>query len=228
MQFLDQPLDISEEPTERLRKIQTGLTASLQAVRPLPGFPLLLLACGLATVPLVGAGAAVLGTVGWSALSVEQRIVIFASIPTAAVLLAISAIRQIVPGSRHTWPPAALLFAVAGGLFLAMVAAFRIQAESAFVSNSLVFLQGALTYSVPAGVLIWAVLRRGAALTPNLIGATAGALAGLVGFAVREMNCPNLNLLHILASHWSVALIGSVTGTVIAAGRKCLWVSEAR
>ena len=45
-------------------------------------------------------------------------------------------------------------------------------------------------------------------LSPGLTGTIAGGLAGLVGWVVLELQCPNLNLYHILAWHWGSGSAG--------------------
>jgi hypothetical protein len=141
---------------------------------------------------VVAAGALRLGTNGWAALSIGQRVAVFASLAASAVILAASMVRQMVPGSRHTVPPAALPVGILLALMLVIATAFRSHGELAFVADGLVCMRNGLTYSVPAALLFWLLLRRGAILSPKLIGAAAGGLAGLTGLSVLEVNCPNL------------------------------------
>ena len=58
---------------------------------------------------------------------------------------------------------------------------------------------------------------RGAILFPKFIGAAAGALAGLIGLSVLEINCPNLNVFHILVWHGGVVLVSSSAGALLGA-----------
>jgi hypothetical protein len=73
-------------------------------------------------------------------------------------------------------------------------------------------MKNGLAYTVPAALLLWMLLRRGAVLFPKLAGAAAGGLAGLVGLSVLEVNCTNVNVFHVLVWHWGVIVIGSVAG----------------
>jgi hypothetical protein len=41
-------------------------------------------------------------------------------------------------------------------------------------------LKAGLPYAIPAALLFWLILRRGAILSPRIAGATTGMLAGLV------------------------------------------------
>jgi hypothetical protein len=42
-------------------------------------------------------------------------------------------------------------------------------------------------------------------------------LAGLAGFSVLELNCPDVNVFHIVVWHWGVVLIGTASGALIGA-----------
>jgi hypothetical protein len=75
--------------------------------------------------------------------------------------------------------------------------------------------QRGLTYSILAAFLFWLLLRRGAILFPKLIGAAVGGLAGLAGLSVLELNCPDVNVFHVVVWHWGVVLIGTAAGVLI-------------
>ena len=78
-------------------------------------------------------------------------------------------------------------------------------------------LKNGLTYAIPGGLLFWLLVRRGAILFPKLIGAAVGGLAGLIGLSVLEMNCPNLDVYHILVWHGGVVVISSAAGALLGA-----------
>ena len=141
----------------------------------------------------------------------------FMTLAASSVLLAVSMVRQMVPGSKHAIAPARLPFAIVVALMLMMAATFRSRQDSAFVAGGLMCMKNGLTYAIPAAFLLWLTLRRGAILFPKLMGATAGGLAGLIGLSVLELNCPNLNVFHILVWHGSVVLISSLGGALIGA-----------
>ena len=212
--------DAGEDPVpseSQLKRIQAGIVEHLEPVRPLPPLRVFLSACAIIFILVVAAGALRLGTNGWAALNIGQRVTVFASLAASAILLAASMIRQMVPGSRHTVPPAALPGGILLALVLVIATAFRSRGELAFVANGLVCIKNGLTYSVPAALLFWLLLRRGAILSHKLIGAAAGGLAGLTGLSVLEVNCPNLNIFHVLVWHWGVVLISSLAGALIGA-----------
>src|SRR5262249_46007071 len=87
----------------------------------------------------------------------------------------------------------------------------------AFIGNGLSCFRGGLTFSIPAALLFWQLLRRGAMLFPKLVGAAPGGLAGLVGLSVLGLNCPNPSVFHILVLHFGVVLISAAGGALIGA-----------
>ena len=201
----------------QLERIHVKLVENLKPVRPLPPSWVFLSIFVVIFLCVVTVGALRLGTNGWSALTIQQRIAVFASLAAGAVLLATSLVRQMVPGSRHTLPPVALTGGILLFLMLVIVATFRSLAELEFVANGLGCIKNGLVFSVPAALLFWVVLRRGAILFPKLIGAAAGGLAGLIGLSILEVNCPNLNIFHILVWHWGVVLVSSLAGALVGA-----------
>jgi hypothetical protein len=203
-------------PSEsQLKQIQTGIVENLQKVRPLPPSRVFLAACAFIFLFVAAAGVLRLGTNGWAALNLWQRAGVFSSLGASATLLASSMVRLMVPGSRHILPPAALPVGILLALMLVIATAFRSHGELAFVANGLVCMKNGLTYSAPAAFLFWLLLRRGAILSPKLIGAATGGLAGLIGLSVLEVNCPNLNIFHILVWHWGVVLVSSLAGALV-------------
>jgi hypothetical protein len=201
----------------QLRLIETRIIGNLKPVRPLAPSWVSLLACTLIFLCVIAVGALRLGTNGWGALNMAQRAAVFATLAAGAVVLALSMVRQMAPGSKHSLAPAALPVAALAVLMLAIVSGFHWHEESAFVPDGLKCLRNGLKYSIPAAFLFWLLIRRGALLFPKSIGAAAGGLAGLTALSVLEVNCPNMNACHILVWHCSVVLIGSLAGALIGA-----------
>jgi hypothetical protein len=210
--------DVGFHLSERLlRRIQAGILEDLKPVRPLPPPRILLVASAIVFLSVVAVGALLLGTTGWHVLNMLQRAAVFVTLAASAVLLAYSMVRQMVPGSKHAFAPATLPITILITIVLLIVAMFRSQPESAFISGGLACVENGLLFSVPAAFLLWLILRRGALLLPRLIGAAAGGLAGLSGLSVLEVNCPNLNVFHILVWHGGVVVIGSLGGALVGA-----------
>ena len=202
---------------DQLKRIHIGILENLKPVRPLPSSWIFLFACAAIFLCAVAIGAMPFGMNGWGALNVAQRIAVFATLTASAVLLAISMVGQMVPGSKYALAPAELPITILTVLLLVIATTFRAQGEPAFVARGIACLKSGLTFSLPAGFLFWLLLRRGAILFPKLIGGAAGGLAGLIGLSVLEVNCPNLNVFHILVWHWGVVLVSSLAGVLIGA-----------
>jgi hypothetical protein len=216
-------------PSEsQLRRIETKIVTSLKPVRPLPPSSIYLVACAVIFFSVAAAGTLLLGTNGWRALAVAQRIAVFMTLAASAVLVAVSVVRQMVPGSKHGFSPAKLPFAILTALMLMMAATFRSRQDSAFMAGGLVCMKNGLTYAVPAALLLWLTLRRGAILFPKPMGAAAGGLAGLIGLSVLEVNCPNLNVFHILVWHSGVVLISSLAGALVGAAAESIGRSRSQ
>ena len=215
MRLLDKAGDGLRPSESLLRRIQTGILEDLKPIRPLAPFPILLFGCAIVFLSVTAVGVLLLGMNGWGALSLVQRIVVFVTLAASAVLLAISMVRQIVPGSKHIFAPAVLLVTILVVLIMVIAVTFRSQQESAFLRSGVMCMKSGLKYSMPTAFLLWFILRRGAVLYPKLIGAVAGGLAGLAGLSVLELNCPNLNVLHILIWHGGGVAVSSIGGALL-------------
>lgn len=213
-------LNIEEEPVpleSRVKRIQAMMGASLQPVRPLAPARFFLGACAIIFLGVVAISVAPSGMAGWAALNGVQRIAVFATLAASAVLLAVSMIGQMVPGNKYALAPTLLPIAVLTVLMTILALTFRPREELAFVRNGLACVRNGLTFSIPAALLFWLLLRRGVVLFPQSIGAAVGGLAGLAGFSVLELNCPNVNVFHIVVWHWGVVLICAAGGALIGA-----------
>jgi hypothetical protein len=211
---------IEEAPTpveSQVKRIQAMIVARLQPVRPLPPARFFLGACAFIFLSVVAIGIMPSGTDGWAALNGVQRIAVFATLAASAVLLAVSMIGQMVPGNKYALAPTLLPIGVLTVLMIILAVTFRPREELAFVQSGLACVRRGLTYSIPAAFLFWLLLRRGAMLSPKLVGAAVGGLAGLAGFSVLELNCPDVNVFHIVVWHWGVVLIGAASGALIGA-----------
>lgn len=204
-------------PETQLKRIQARILENLKPVRPLAPSHFFLFACAIIFLCIVTIGATPFGMNGWGALSIVQRIAVFATLAASAVLLAISMIGQMAPGSKYALAPAALPIGILIALMIILASTFQPKQETAFVADGLPCMGNGLAFSIPAAFLFWLLVRRGAILYPNLIGPAAGGLGGLAGLCVLEISCSNLNVFHILVWHWGVVLISSVAGALLGA-----------
>ena len=205
----------SQPSQEQLDRIKATLLADLNPAKPLPPAGVLVLALMFILVVIAAVGGAALGIAGWTALSLLQKITIFTALAAGAGVLACATAWLMVPGTRLTGSPYLYVFAVLGLMAAICITLFDPHEESTFVSTGLVCLRIGLECAASATVLFWLLLRRGSILNPILMGATAGALAGLSGLAVLELFCPNLNEYHILVWHLGSVLVSTFGGLAI-------------
>jgi hypothetical protein len=204
------------------------IVADLKPVRPLAPSRFFLFACAIVFLCIVAIGAAPFGMSGWGTLSLAQRIAVFGTLTASSTLLAVSMVGQMAPGSKYALAPAVLPITILSALVVIFVAVFRSHPERAFIADGLACIKGGLTYSIPAAMLFWLLVRRGANLYPKLIGAAAGGLAGLIGLSVLEINCSNLNVFHILVWHWGVVGVSSAAGALLGAAVEYLGRSRSQ
>ena len=201
----------------QLNRIQARIVENLKPVRPLAPARFFLFACAIIVLCIVAIGTMPFGMNGWGALRMGQRIAVFSTLAGGAILLAVSMVGQMVPGSKYAFAPAVLPIAILAALLIVLAATFHPREETAFVADGLACMKNGLMSSIPAAFLFWLLVRRGAIMYPKFIGAGAGGLAGLIGLSVLEINCSNLNVFHILIWHWGVVLISSAAGALLGA-----------
>ncbi|MGA2596912.1 MAG: NrsF family protein [Bryobacteraceae bacterium] len=214
---LNEQRKLADLPAVQLERIQASIVKTLKPVRPLAPARLFLFACAIIFLSIAAIGVMPSGMYGWAALGMGQRVAVFATLAASAVLLGVSMVGQMAPGNKYALVPAALPVGILTVLMILIAATFRPQADPAFAENGLTCMKSGLTYSIPGALLFWLLVRRGALLFPKLIGAAAGGLAGLIGLSVLEMNCPNLDVFHVLVWHGGVVAISSVTGALLGA-----------
>lgn len=101
-------------------------------------------------------------------------------------------------------------------LSLVIAAISQMRTDSIFFRQGEKCFKAGAPYAIPAAFVFWLILRRSAVLSPRAVGAITGMLAGLVSTTVLEVHCPYLNVWHILVSHFGIALLGLVTGLLVA------------
>jgi hypothetical protein len=136
----------------------------------------------------------------------------FVPFASAAILLAFALSAAMAPGAQQFTQPMRLVAVILLVLAFVSAAVFPIHTEPAFWLGAWRCLRTALATGALSSLLIWLFARRGAILAPSSAGALAGLLGGLTGTAALQIHCPNFNGAHILAGHWTAALIGSALG----------------
>jgi hypothetical protein len=213
-------------PADRLKQIEAAVIADLNPVRPLASDGVYLAAFAGIFIAVCIVGCYIVGQYGWHALSDLQRIAVFVPLGVVTALLAFSVVRQMRPAAKYARSSALVSAGIFILLLLIMTFLFQRAHESAFVRHGLGCFRTGMTFAIPAAFLFALLLLRGAALSPALTGATAGGLAGLVGLAVLEIHCPNLNVYHIVVWHVSVTLVCVVAGLSFSSVTFRRWTSN--
>jgi hypothetical protein len=213
-------------PTDRLKQIEAALLTDLKPVRPLASTGVYFGAFAGIFVAVCILGCAVIGQLGWHALSELQKFAAFVPLAATGALLAFSLVRQMRPAAKHARSSALLSVGFFVLLLLIMAVIFKPAQESGFVRQGLACFRTGMSFAVPAAFLFSLLLLRGAALSPWLTGATAGGLAGLVGLAALEIHCPDLNVYHIVVWHVSVTLVCIVAGLLFSSVTFRRWTSN--
>ena len=200
------------ELSRRLReRVGNSIPSTIARVRPLA--PVVFwVALFLLIFAGIGAGAAgLLGMYGWPILSVAARLLIFSALLALSILAAFATARQMRPGART----------VRGGLLLAVTflaietmffAVFHDYNLGHFFRAGLKCLTSGLLTAVPAGVLVWLLVRRGYILAPISAGCAMGPVAGLTGLFALELHCPILTIPHVAIWHPGVLAVTAGLG----------------
>jgi hypothetical protein len=204
---------VDSSQIDRLAKM---IVSDLRPVRPLLPTWVFLLAFALIFVGLSCLGVLYLGPYGWFVLMPGQKIAVFATLAAGAALLAFSLVRHMVPGQKSLLRPGLLPIGLFVLLCLVVASVFQVRTDPHFLQSGEACLKAGIPYAIPAAFVFWLILRRGAILSPRVVGAITGMLAGLVSTTVLEVHCPNLNVWHILVWHVGIALLGLVTGVLVA------------
>ncbi|HVX67243.1 MAG TPA: NrsF family protein, partial [Bryobacteraceae bacterium] len=191
-----------------LDRVRTPILASVPRVRPL-GPAGLFAAAFLSIVALVAAGGAgCLGVYGPQAMTPLQRVAIFAVLLAGAVLAAVTAAQHMRPGAKAL--RGSVLFLVAlMAVETAFFALFHDYSLGRFVRWGTGCLGAGLGCALPAGMLVWLLIRRGYSVAPVSTGAAVGVVAGMAGLTALQLHCPILTIPHMAVWHGGI-LIGSV------------------
>ena len=140
----------------QLERIQASIVETLKPVRPLAPASFFLFACAIIFLSIVAIGVMPFGMQGWAALGIGQRVAVFATLAASAVLLGVSMVGQMVPGSKYALAPAALPVGILTVLLILIAATFRPQADPAFVESGLTCMKNGLTLFDPGSVALLA------------------------------------------------------------------------
>jgi hypothetical protein len=201
--------------SELSRRIQSQLVASLTPVKPLASIQVCLLRFLAIFLAFAAALVVTMGGAGLGQMSTGQFLG-SGLLLAGAVLFSLSLARQMAPGSRRgipTWLAMALFGSAAlGGITLLFP--WREPGTSIGLSWQCSLREFAI--AAPAAGLLWLLLRRSApALSPTALGASVGAMAGLLAVTVLQFGCVYQQALHLLLWHWSVLAIAAGAGALL-------------
>ena len=214
--ILNRPMATAAIPLELQKRIEAVICGTLEPVSPLPPNPVLVARLFVLSGACIQFGVWWLGGAGWRALSNGQAATIFSFLTFGMLLLADTASRLMVPGSRQRVCPLLTTFSPLLALLFAIFLVLPYKWNPDFVTVGLgCFQRGLLCAAIPAPLIAF-ILRRSALLSPLWQGAAAGLLSGFTGLTVVEINCPYLDRAHVLVWHCGSALIVMFAGIVIA------------
>lgn len=197
-------------------RITAEIGSSLTPVKPIPSpgsFALRILA---AFVVLTCGLVALLGASGIMAMTRTELGVIGVVLISGAILFSVTLGKQTSPGSVRHIPTWITMLIFAGAVVAGVVLLFPWRAEEASVFLSWQCALRELAIAAPASILFWLLMRRAVVLSPAAMGASLGAVAGLMAVSVQQFTCPHQEALHLLLWHWSVLLVTTGVGALAA------------
>jgi hypothetical protein len=200
---------------ELLERISASIQASLRPVRPLP--PNWIITCALVFICAVISigGAARIGFAGFEKMDLLKRLLVFPLLLTLMWIMASRFVREMIPGSLKRISAGALLILGSSALLALFGLLFHDYQVTHFFSIGMACLIVGLVHAVVAGLLSWILLRRGFAVNAVSAGLIAGALGGVAGLGVLELQCPNFEVAHLLIWHTGVVPVSSAAGALI-------------
>ena len=189
----------------------------LRPVRPLPPMWAITLAFLSLSIALAAAAGAVLGLSGVSALTQGQRALIFPTLLATAWLAAVACSREMCPAAGSKLGTPVLVLATVGlpSLFAIVFHGYDFRG---LIAEGTPCLVAGMIVSIPTGILLAFILRRGFVMDWSMAGVAAGTLAGLTGLGMLELHCHNLKAIHVIAWHVAVVVLSGVLGFAVGCG----------
>lgn len=201
---------LAPPPATQLKRSRDRIVDNLKFVRPLPTSRVFL--STITYFGIVGIGVTRFGMNGWSALALSQPLAIFTALAVSAVLLALSAIGQMVLGRKYPSTLASLRIELLTVLMIGFAACVptagrtRVRYKRPRLHKERPHILDSSSVSIlAAGALRCDPLS-------ELIGSAIGGLAALIGLSVLEISRSHLDLFYRLMWHWGVLLVSSVAG----------------
>jgi predicted anti-sigma-YlaC factor YlaD len=213
--YLTQPARDYAVSPELQRRILENAKRSLQPVSPLRSTAVRAAQLLIVFVLLAAAVTSMRKILGIEAMSPGQLAGSSAVLALGVVLLSRSLAWQMIPGSMQRIPAWTAVAILGAALLVGTVVLFPWQTPEAFVERGWRCLRTGLTLSVPTAVLFWQLVRRGAFLNFTTLGASLGAIAGLLSVTVLQFTCNMQEIAHLLVWHGGVLVIATIAGALI-------------
>jgi negative regulator of sigma F NrsF-like protein len=214
--MLEKALPPAQDLNASLRERLTRPMSAPQAVRPLA--PARVLTGGLvlscAAVALIAA--ARVGFDGIERLGPAAGALILGTLLVLAWLMAAQFVAEMTPASLRRLSSGTALTLACAALLAVFAWLFRDYRTEAFIASGIGCLETGLMIALPAALLCFLWLRRGLALHPVSAGLAGGALAGLAGVALLELNCVNFQAAHVLVWHTAVIPVSAALAALLA------------
>ena len=165
------------------------------------------------TIALAALG--MLGAAGVKAMSLSGLLAIGAVLAFGAVAFAFLLAWQMSPGSMHRFHVRVAIVAVCAGFLTVAAALFPWIASDDFWTRGWECLRAGLLMAIPAAVVFGLLARCGYAPLTGMLGATLGAIAGLLGASVLQVACSRQEAAHLLVWHGAVLVVPVVMGIVL-------------
>lgn len=165
----------------------------------------------LFSAPMIG----MMGTTGLQVMNAVQLLGVLTVLVCGAALLSFSLAWQMSPGSLHRVPPRTAVVVLIAGFLAAMGVLFPWREPQAFLEHGWSCLKGGAMMAMPSGVLFWLMARRGHTLASGVLGATLGAMAGLLGASVLQFECDRGDAAHLVAWHGGVVVFSMLLGVAV-------------
>ena len=214
-QYLTQTAPAFAVSPELQRRISENAKKSLKPVSRLRSTSVRAAQLLIVFVLLAAAVTSIMKILGIEAMSPGQLAGISAVLALGVVLLSRSLAWQMTPGSLQRIPAWAAVAILGAGLLVGTIVLFPWQTPEAFVERGWHCLRTGLALAVPAAILFWLLVRRGAFLNLTTLGATLGAIAGLLSVTVLQFTCNMQEIAHLLVWHGGVLAISTVVGALI-------------
>jgi hypothetical protein len=220
-EWASRSIPTSPASPELYGRIQSAIYVSLQHVSPRPPVRVIAFEFGTAFLICAIGAAAWLGLGGLAKMNAFQWMGIAAVLALGVALMAISLAWQITPGSLHRISARGAVSILLAGFIVGIIFLFPWHTPEAFLARGWPCLRAGLLMALPAALLFWLLVRRGAPLEMNTLGGTLGAISGLLGVSVLQFHCDRQETEHLLFWHGGVLVVATAAGWLIAsaAGR---------